>query len=155
MDIAQKLAELESLHRRAEEGGGPERRKRQHDASKLTARERIHFLLDEGTFEEMDKFVENVSGHLAKQDIVITTAQLFGKSAPRLLNREMVAGMRPGSVIVDLAASTGGNVEGTVAGEEVFMNGVRIVGLTNLPGTVARDASQMYAANVANLLGHL
>ena len=59
MDIAQKLAELESLHRRAEEGGGPERQKRQHDASKLTARERIHFLLDEGSFEEMDKFVEH------------------------------------------------------------------------------------------------
>ena len=59
MDISDKLKELEELHRRAEDGGGEERRKRQHDASKLTARERIHFLLDEGTFEEMDKFVEH------------------------------------------------------------------------------------------------
>jgi propionyl-CoA carboxylase beta chain len=59
MDISEKLKELEELHRRAEDGGGAERRKRQHDASKLTARERIHFLLDEGTFEEMDKFVEH------------------------------------------------------------------------------------------------
>ncbi len=67
----------------------------------------------------------------------------------------MVAGMRPGSVVVDLAASTGGNVEGTVAGEEVTVGGVRLVGLTNLPGTVARDASQMYASNVSSLIAHL
>lgn len=91
----------------------------------------------------------------AAADIVITTAQLFGKPAPRLLNRDMIAGMRPGSVVVDLAAATGGNVEGTKAGEEVLVNGVRLVGLTNLPGTVARDASQMYASNVFYLLEHL
>src|SRR5947207_6026841 len=59
MDISEKLKELQELHRRAEEGGGPERCKRQHDASKLTARERVRFLLDEGTFEELDKFVEH------------------------------------------------------------------------------------------------
>src|SRR2546422_4008962 len=59
MDISEKLKELQELHRRAEQGGGPERQKRQHDASKLTARERIHFLLDEGSFEELDKFVEH------------------------------------------------------------------------------------------------
>ncbi|MBM3792017.1 MAG: methylmalonyl-CoA carboxyltransferase, partial [Acidobacteria bacterium] len=59
MDIHQKLKQLEELHRRAEDGGGPERRKKQHEASKLTARERIHFLMDEGTFEELDKFVEH------------------------------------------------------------------------------------------------
>src|SRR5881409_3193019 len=59
MDFSEKLKELEDLHRRAEQGGGPERQKRQHDASKLTARERIHFLLDEGSFEELDKFVEH------------------------------------------------------------------------------------------------
>lgn len=107
------------------------------------------------TPEQLERQRQGMAKVCAASDIVITTAQLFGKPAPRLLNREMVAGMRPGSVIVDLAASTGGNVEGTVAGEEVFINGVRLVGLTNLPGTVARDASQMYAANVANLLGHL
>src|SRR5256884_4690141 len=59
MDISEKLKELQELHRRAEEGGGPERCKRQHDASKLTARERVHFLVDEGSFEELDKFVEH------------------------------------------------------------------------------------------------
>lgn len=91
----------------------------------------------------------------AHADIVITTAQLFGKPAPRLLTSDMVAQMRPGSVIVDLAASTGGNVEGTVAGKEVDVNGVKIIGHPNLPGTVARDASEMYASNVFNLIAHL
>ena len=107
------------------------------------------------TPEQLGRQQQGMAKVCAASDIVITTAQLFGKPAPRLLSREMVAGMRPGSVIVDLAASTGGNVEGTLAGEEVFVDGVRIVGLTNLSGTVARDASQMYAANVANLLEHL
>jgi NAD(P) transhydrogenase subunit alpha len=90
----------------------------------------------------------------ANADIVITTAQVFGRPAPRIVTAEMVAGMRPGSVIVDLAASTGGNVEGTVADREVEVGGVRILGLSNMPGLVARDASQMYAANVAHLIDH-
>lgn len=107
------------------------------------------------TPEQLEKQRQGMAKVCAASDIVITTAQLFGKPAPRLLTKEMVAGMRPGSVVVDLAASTGGNVEGTKADEEVVVGGVRIVGLTNLPGTVARDASQMYASNVANLLGHL
>lgn len=85
-------------------------------------------------------------------DIVITTAQLFGRKAPVIVTREMVAGMKPGSVIVDLAADTGGNVEGSKAGEEVIVNGVKILGLTNLPGRVPVHASQMLSANFFHLL---
>jgi NAD(P) transhydrogenase subunit alpha len=107
------------------------------------------------TDEQLERQRQGMARVCAASDIVITTAQLFGKPAPRLLTKEMVAGMRPGSIVVDLAASTGGNVEGTKADEEVVVGGVRLVGLTNLPGTVARDASQMYASNVANLLEHL
>jgi len=107
------------------------------------------------TPEQLERQRQGMAKVCAASDIVITTAQLFGKPAPRLLTKEMVAEMRPGSVIVDLAASTGGNVEGAKADEEVVVGGVRLVGLTNLPGTVARDASQMYASNVANLLEHL
>ena len=92
---------------------------------------------------------------VAQSDIVITTAQVFGRPAPRLLGAAAIAGMKPGSVVVDLAASTGGNVEGTVAGKEVVTgNGVRIVGLHPLPASVARDASQMYAANLTYLIEH-
>jgi NAD(P) transhydrogenase subunit alpha len=107
------------------------------------------------TPEQLERQRQGMAKVCAASDIVITTAQLFGKPAPRLVTKEMVAGMRPGSVIVDLAASTGGNVEGTKANEETLVGGVRIIGLTNLPGTVACDASQMYASNVANLLEHL
>jgi len=107
------------------------------------------------TEEQLARQRQGMAKVCAASDIVITTAQLFGKPAPRIITREMVAGMRPGSVIVDLAASTGGNVEGTKAGEEVTVGGVRILGFTNLPGTVARDASQMYSSNVVNLIDHL
>lgn len=91
---------------------------------------------------------------VAGADVVITTAQVFGRPAPRIIDGDMVAGMRPGSVIVDMAASTGGNVEGSVVDEEVVVNGVRIVGLANLPGLVARDASEMYASNLFSLVQH-
>lgn len=96
-----------------------------------------------------------LSRFIAGVDVLITTAQVFGRDAPRIVSADMVAGMRAGSVIVDLAASTGGNVEGTVADQEVNINGVSIIGLSNFPGEVARDASQMYASNVANLLEHV
>jgi NAD(P) transhydrogenase subunit alpha len=92
--------------------------------------------------------------YCADSDIVITTAQVFGRPAPRIVTASMVAAMRPGSVIIDLAASSGGNVEGTVPGREVMQDGVLIVGLNNYPGLVARDASQMYASNVASLIDH-
>lgn len=106
------------------------------------------------TPEQLERQRRQMARHCAEADIVITTAQVFGRAAPRIVSAEMVAGMRPGSVIVDLAASSGGNVEGTVPGEEVVVDGVRLIGLTNYPGLVARDASQMYASNVVGLLEH-
>ena len=91
----------------------------------------------------------------AQSDIVITTAKLFGRPAPTLLTADMVAGMKRGSVIVDLAAETGGNVEGTVAGEEVFTeNGVLIVGTAKLEACLPCHATQVYAANLANFVEH-
>ncbi|HEX7004782.1 MAG TPA: Re/Si-specific NAD(P)(+) transhydrogenase subunit alpha [Trueperaceae bacterium] len=106
------------------------------------------------TEEQLEMQRKQMARYCANSDILITTAQVFGRPAPRIITAEMVAGMRPGSVVVDLAASTGGNVEGTVAGQEVDVGGVRIVGLANMPGQVARDASQMYSSNVYNLIEH-
>ncbi len=88
----------------------------------------------------------------AQSDLVITTAQLFGRRAPVILTRDMVSRMRPGSVIVDLAVESGGNVEGAVPDEVVDIDGVRVVGLGNLPGRVATHASQMYSANLGSLI---
>jgi H+-translocating NAD(P) transhydrogenase subunit alpha len=85
-------------------------------------------------------------------DIVITTAQIFGRKAPILLTAEMVAGMKPGSVIVDLAVETGGNVVGSEVGKVVQINGVNIVGQVNMPGRVAFHASQMYSSNLFNFV---
>ena len=95
---------------------------------------------------------ELVSGHIAKQDIVITTALIPGKPAPRLISDAQVATMRPGSVIVDMAAAAGGNVEGTVAGETVERHGVTIIGATNLARSLAADASALFARNLYNFL---
>jgi H+-translocating NAD(P) transhydrogenase subunit alpha len=107
------------------------------------------------TDEQLERQRVQMAKVVAQSDVVITTAQVFGRPAPRLLGAAAIAGMKPGSVVVDLAASTGGNVEGTVAGEEVVTdNGVRIVGLHPLPASVARDASQMYAANLTYLIEH-
>ncbi|ARN72807.1 Re/Si-specific NAD(P)(+) transhydrogenase subunit alpha [Oceanicoccus sagamiensis] len=88
----------------------------------------------------------------AQSDIVITTAQLFGRPAPTVVTKEMLEAMKPGSVVVDLAVESGGNVEGSVAGEEVEINGVKVIGLANMPGRVANNASQMYSANLHNLV---
>lgn len=87
-----------------------------------------------------------------QSDVVITTAQLFGRPAPRIITGDVVAQMKPGSVIVDLAVESGGNVEGSEVDQEVEIGGVRIVGLANLPGRVAVHASQMYSANVSALV---
>jgi NAD(P) transhydrogenase subunit alpha len=95
---------------------------------------------------------ELVSGHIAKQDIVITTALIPGKPAPRLIGDSQVATMRPGSVIVDLAGEAGGNVEGTVNGENVEKHGVTIIGASNLSRTLAADASALFARNLYNFL---
>jgi NAD(P) transhydrogenase subunit alpha len=86
---------------------------------------------------------------------VITTAQIPGRPAPRLITEEMVASMRPGAVIVDLAAETGGNCAVTRPGETVVVNGVRVMGPTNLPSTAPLNASQMFSRNVLTLLQHL
>ena len=88
----------------------------------------------------------------AQSDIVITTAQLFGRPAPTVVTKDMLEAMKPGSVVVDLAVESGGNVEGSVAGEEVDINGVKVIGLANMPGRVANNASQMYSANLHNLV---
>ncbi len=95
---------------------------------------------------------ELVSGHIAKQDIVITTALIPGRPAPRLISDAQVATMRPGSVIVDLAADAGGNVEGTVAGETVDKHGVTIIGASNLARSLAADSSALFARNLYNFL---
>jgi NAD(P) transhydrogenase subunit alpha len=86
--------------------------------------------------------------HIKKQDIVITTALIPGRPAPRLVTAAMVASMRPGSVLVDLAVERGGNVEGAKAGEVAEANGVKIVGYLNVPGRIAASASALYARNL-------
>jgi NAD(P) transhydrogenase subunit alpha len=95
---------------------------------------------------------ELVSSHIAKQDIVITTALIPGRPAPRLISDAQVATMRSGSVIVDLAADAGGNVEGTVSGESVVRHGVTIIGAANLARSLAADASALFARNLYNFL---
>jgi NAD(P) transhydrogenase subunit alpha len=92
---------------------------------------------------------------VADSDVVITTAQIPGAPAPLLIAREMVEGMRPGSVIVDVAAPSGGNCELTRPGETLVHRGVTIIGPTDLAGRVAHDASQMYARNLASFLGQI
>ncbi len=89
---------------------------------------------------------------ISESDIVITTAQLFGRPAPRIVTGDMVAAMKPGGVIVDMAVDSGGNVEGSVADQTVDVNGVSIIGVSNLPAQVSSDASQMYSSNLYNLV---
>jgi len=95
---------------------------------------------------------ELVSSHIAKQDIVITTALIPGRAAPRLISDAQVASMKPGSVIVDLAVEQGGNVEGAVAGQVVERHGVKIVGHRNVPSRLPADASALFARNLFNFL---
>jgi NAD(P) transhydrogenase subunit alpha len=99
--------------------------------------------------------IELIRDHAAKSDVVITTALIPGRPAPLLLPEETVKAMGPGSVIVDLAAEMGGNCELTVSGETVVRYDVIIMGLLNLPSSMATDASQMYAKNISTLLEHL
>src|SRR5688572_761650 len=93
-----------------------------------------------------------VAEHIKKQDIVITTALIPGRPAPKLISKEMVDSMRPGSVIVDLAVERGGNVEGARPGEVAIVNGVKIVGHLNVPGRLAASASALYAKNLLTFL---
>jgi H+-translocating NAD(P) transhydrogenase subunit alpha len=106
--------------------------------------------------EYQAKQAELTAAHIVKQDVVITTALIPGRPAPRLVTAAHVASMKPGSVIVDLAIDNGGNVEGAKLGEVVTTpNGVQIVGWSNLPGRIASDASALYARNLAAFLGLL
>jgi NAD(P) transhydrogenase subunit alpha len=117
--------------------------------------------LGEGGYarEQSEEFLrkqrELIGEHVAKSDVVITTAAVPGRRAPLLVTGEMVKGMRPGSVIVDLASDTGGNVELTEAGKDVDVAGVTIIGTRNVPSTMPLATSQLLARNVANLLLHL
>ena len=93
-----------------------------------------------------------VTTHIQKQDIVITTALIPGRPAPKLVSADQVASMRPGSVIVDLAVEQGGNTEGAKPDQVVVTaNGVKIVGISNMAGQVATDSSALYARNLVNL----
>jgi NAD(P) transhydrogenase subunit alpha len=104
--------------------------------------------------EYQAKQAELLTSHIAKQDIIITTALIPGRPAPRLVSAAQVASMKPGSVIVDLAVEQGGNVEGCKLGEVALTaNGVKIMGVANLPGRIASDASNLYARNLNAFAG--
>jgi len=98
------------------------------------------------------KQAELVAEHLAKQDVVVTTALIPGRPAPKLITTEMIESMKPGAVIIDIAAANGGNTELTKPDEIVEHGGVRVAGFTNLPGRLAADASQLLAKNLVNLV---
>ena len=104
------------------------------------------------TPEQIEMQREGMKKVCASSDIVITTAQVFGRPAPTLVTSEMVSAMSQGSVIVDMAVGTGGNVEGSVPNEIIDLNGVRIVGNTNLPGELPYHSSQVYSSNIFNLI---
>jgi NAD(P) transhydrogenase subunit alpha len=104
------------------------------------------------TEEQLQMQREGMAKVCAASDVVITTAQLFGRKAPRIVTEEMVRGMQKGSVIVDLAVEGGGNVAGSQIDQEIDSDGVRIIGLGNLPGKVAIHASQMFSSNLYNLV---
>jgi NAD(P) transhydrogenase subunit alpha len=107
------------------------------------------------TDDEQARTLATIAKHIVDQDLVIATALIPGRPAPRLITGDMVRSMRPGSVIVDLAAEAGGNCELTKPDETVEVNGVTILGPTNLPSTVPLHASQMYSRNLETLIKHL
>ncbi|MCS6984405.1 MAG: Re/Si-specific NAD(P)(+) transhydrogenase subunit alpha [Leptospiraceae bacterium] len=109
----------------------------------------------EASPEFLRKQMELLSRHLAKCDFCITTAQVFGKKAPILITEAMVKNMRPGSVIVDLAAESGGNCELTQPGESREVYGVKIIAPTNITSGLAKDASKMFSRNLENLILHM
>ena len=107
----------------------------------------------EQTDEYKQKQQQKIKESIAKADIVITTAQIPGKKAPILITEDMLAGMRNGSVIIDLAAATGGNTPFTKNNESIVHNGVTIVGNSNLQTSMPSDASKLYGKNILNFLG--
>ena len=104
------------------------------------------------TPEQIEMQQEGMKNVIAGSDVVITTAQVFGRPAPRIVSREMVEAMQPGSVVVDMAVESGGNVEGSVLNRTVDVDGVAILGQGNLPSAVAQNASEMYAANLMHFI---
>ena len=106
------------------------------------------------TDEQLAKQRAGIAQHCATADIVIAAAQVFGRRAPVIVTADMLKRMRPGSVVVDLAAETGGNVEGTKLDEEQLVDGVRVIGYGNMAGRIPAAASQMYSANLGNLIEH-
>ena len=107
------------------------------------------------TDEQLAKQREVMAKHVAQSDVVVTTAQVFGRPAPRILTAPMLAAMRPGSVVIDMAASTGGNVEGSENGVEKKVGGALLIGASDLAGRVAVHASQMLSNNYYSLIEHL
>jgi H+-translocating NAD(P) transhydrogenase subunit alpha len=104
------------------------------------------------TDDQLKKQRDVMKQYCAQSDIVITTAQVFGRKAPLIVTKDMIAAMKSGSVVVDLAIETGGNVEGAILDKIVEKNGVKIVGLSNMPARVALHASQMYSNNLSNFI---
>ena len=102
--------------------------------------------------EQIDMQRAGMKKVCSSSDVIITTAQVFGRKAPMIITAEMIEDMKPGSVIIDMAVGTGGNVEGSIPNENLDLNGITIVGNTNLPGEVAMHASQVYSANIFNLI---
>ena len=102
--------------------------------------------------EQIDMQRAGMKKVCSSSDVIITTAQVFGRKAPMIITAEMIEDMKPGSVIVDMAVGTGGNVEGSIPNENLDLNGITLVGNTNLPGEVAMHASQVYSANIFNLI---
>jgi NAD(P) transhydrogenase subunit alpha len=105
--------------------------------------------------DTQQRIQEKVADTIADSDVVLTTAQVPGKKAPQLVSDATIARMRPGSVIVDVAAEQGGNCEGTEAGKDVVRHGITIIGPVNLPSSVPVHASQLYAKNIASLLKYI
>ncbi len=108
----------------------------------------------EQSSDEQERTLRTIAAHITDMDLVITTAQIPGRPAPRLITEEMIHSMRPGSVVIDLAAESGGNCALTRLGEEVIAQGVRVFGPDNLPSTLPLHASQMFSRNVLTLLQH-
>ena len=104
------------------------------------------------TSDQIKKQQEGMKKICSQSDVVITTAQVFGRPAPKIITKEMVSAMKPGSVIVDMAVSTGGNVEGSISDSIQDVKGVKIIGMSNLPGEVAYHASQVYGTNIYNMI---
>ena len=104
------------------------------------------------TAEQLELQRQGMIKACSNSDVIITTAQVFGRPAPLIITEDMIAVMKPGSVIIDMAVGAGGNVEGSMPGETVISNGVQIVGMHNLPAQVAENASQVYANNIYHMI---